>query len=152
MTENSNSNPQLTLNTSPLKTLSLMALRRYGESSPSAIYGDLSHMMLGFANNVIEDVRDHPYWRDGNGAQIPIDYYLSIDDKRDLPDEIVLSGLVAYYSLQQASQKSQIWVPMYYRRMNQILYNRKYGNTELRLKVVDYPDDDGYTNGVRDNE
>lgn len=150
MAEDSRASPNVSGTTAPLRILIMRALRRYGEGAPDAVEGDLMGLFIDFANNVINDVRDHPYWTDASGNKIELDYYISNQDKRSIPDEIVVSGMAAYYALQQASQKSQILVPMYYRRMNQILFNLKFGNTEFRLQPVDKDGDDpGYKNGFR---
>jgi hypothetical protein len=126
------SNPHISESFSPLETLIMSALRRYGTVSAATISADVALMMLEFANNVVEDIRSHPYW-DGT----PIEYYISLTDRRNIPDEIVVAGMLSYFCLQQQSSKAQIFGPTYYRRTNQILYNRLYGNKRLEINVKD---------------
>lgn len=132
MSETSDSNPHIADGYSPLETLIQQALRRYGEFDPGSIDGDVSMMFIEFANMVVDEVRMHPY-HDGS----PIKYYKSIQDVREIPDPIVISGLVFYYSGQQGSSKMQLAAPMYFRQMNQALWRKRNGNTKLRMRIVD---------------
>ena len=128
----SESNPHIHDTYSPLETLIFQALRRYGEFAPGSVDGESILMMIEFANLVIEDVRRHPYW---DGTQL--DYYQSQSDVRPIPDPIVVAGLLANLAVQQASQKSQIYLPLYYRQMNQILHTRNIGNDQPVMKLPD---------------
>jgi hypothetical protein len=125
-------NPQIAEPFSPLEILAFQALRRYGDMNPGTVGGETVLMFLEFGNLIIEDLRAHPYW-DGSY----MDYYLHPTDIREIPDVIVVAGLLAYYSMQQMSSKTQIYVPSYRSLASQILYNRKYGNGPLHMSVVD---------------
>ena len=96
--EKSGTNPQIKDEFAPLETLIMAALRRYGEYQPSTVSGEAMELFLDFANSVVEDIRQHPYW---NGQ--PLDYYTSITDTRPIPDLIVQLGLCAHYAIQQLS-------------------------------------------------
>lgn len=123
-------NPQITGTPySPLDTLIMDALRDYGETNPGSMYADVSTMFLGFANQIIEDLRAHPYF------DIPdLNYYTSLNEIRTIPDIIIKAGLKHYYALQQVSVKSKIYEPMYNKTMNTTLYQRKYGNAKIEIE------------------
>lgn len=116
----------------PLAELINRALRRFGEFNPSTIDADLSLMMLEFANQVIEDTRAHPYWQ---GGRVP--YYTSIHESRPIPDEIMISGLLVYYSGQQHSSKTELYLPLYTQRLNTVLWERMNGNAPIELTAPD---------------
>tara|TARA_R100000353_G_scaffold41053_2_gene32487 strand:- start:2316 stop:2789 length:474 start_codon:yes stop_codon:yes gene_type:complete len=128
----SDTNPHIEENNSPLNTLALQALRRFGDFHPSTVDGDVMLMFLEFANMVIDDVRRHPYY-DGD----PIDYYTSPTDVRKVDDQIIVAGLLMHYSVQQASDKMELYIPMYQRKMHEILWNDYNGNTKIAMTVVD---------------
>jgi len=114
---------------SPLESLIFNALRDYGETNPGSMIADVSLMFLGFSNQIIEDLRAHPYF------DIPdLNYYTAVTQTRTIPDVIMIAGLMHYYALQQVSVKSKIYEPSYYRRMNTVLYNRKYGNAKIEIE------------------
>lgn len=121
-------NPQITGGYAPLQTLALAAMRRYGEFSPDSTDGETLSMFIEFANMVIEDLRQHPYWENPE-----IDYYISITETRQIPDNIMTDGLLYYYCLQQASMKAEIAGPRYFRTMNGTLYNRKFGSGKINM-------------------
>lgn len=127
----------------PLNSLIMSALRRYGDFNPGTIAGDVSLMLLEFANLVIDEVNQHPY-REGM-PRIP--YYVSLEDARDIPDPIIIVGMMAHYATQQMSQKMEIYVPMYNKTMNRLLWDSLNGNTKLRGKVVDGGSNSRYSNG-----
>lgn len=132
------SHSHITDDFAPLEQLAIRALGRYGDFHPGTVIGDVSMMFLDFANEVIEDLRQHPYWgmlaqRDG----ITLNYYTALADKRPIPDPIVVAGLLYHYSLQQQSTKAEVYGPMYTRTMNSILWDRLNGNTAIQLRVVD---------------
>lgn len=121
-------NPSIASPYSPLQNLAWDALREYGEMNPGTMDGDTMLMFLRFANYIVEDLRAHPYW------DIPdIDYYTSLTDKRQIPDTIMIYALQSYYAMQQQSGKMNIKTPAYYRRMNELLYNRKFGNGPIEV-------------------
>lgn len=132
MTEKSNLNPHITDGFSTLESLIFQAARRYGEMNPGTIDGDLAMMFIEFANEVVEDVRQHPYH-----DNTPIDYYASLQDARAIPDTIMVAGLLAYFAVQQNSPQSQSYVPLYNRRLNTTLWNRLNGNTPIQMRIVD---------------
>lgn len=129
----SNVNPQITDKTSPLETMIFQAVRRYGEFSPSTVDGSGILMFLEFANMVLEDIRHHPYWP----ADKDVDYYVSQTDVRDVPDPIIINGLLMHLAIQQGSPKTQLYAQLYSRTCNQILYERLYGKRRPNMQVVD---------------
>ena len=149
MAETSNTNPHIRTRYSPLRTLAMQALRRFGDFSPSTVDGDVLLMFIEFANIIIDDIRQHPYSprtsivTTVNGQKITttsandVDYYTSADEVREIDDQIIVAGLLAQYALQQGSEKIQIYQPNYHRTMNQQLWNALNGNTQIRLRVVD---------------
>lgn len=128
----SEGNPQVTDDFSPLSQLIQQSLRRYGNFAAGSIDGETKLMLLEFANNTIEDLRMHPYWDDKN-----VRYYKSLEETRPIPDEIVKTGLVFYYAAQQDSAKLATNGGAYYRRMNQMLYERKYGDQRIKMVPMD---------------
>ena len=117
---------------SPLETLILQALRRYGEFSPATMDGDVSMMFIEFANMVVDEVRNHPYH---TGEAVP--YYSALTDRRTVPDPIMVAGMLLHYAVQQGSQKVQLYAPNYFRQLNQHLWFKLNGNTKIRMRVVD---------------
>lgn len=125
-------NPHLTEPYSSLETLAFQALRRYGDMHPGTVDGDVIMMFIEFANLVIEDLRAHPYW-----DAVYMDYYVHPTDIRPIPDPIMVAGLMYHYSMQQSSQKLEIYAPAYFRLTSRILFNRKYGNGPIEMSPVD---------------
>jgi hypothetical protein len=103
----------------PLETLIMSAIRRFGDYHPDTIDGDTVLMMIEFANEILEEIRNHPYW----DATV-LDDYISSTDAREVPDRIMIAGLQAKYAEQQASEKMQVLMGNYYRTMNQTLWRR----------------------------
>jgi hypothetical protein len=91
-------NPQIRDLYSPLEELIMQALRRHGEFTPST------------------------YW-----TGLVIDPYISIQDAREVPDNIIVLGMLFHYAIQQHSSKSQMASEKYFRTMNQTLYRTKHG-------------------------
>ena len=120
---------------SPLETLAYQALRRYGDMHAGTVSGEVMMMFIDFANLVIEDLRQHPYW-----DNLDIDYYKHQEETREVPDPIMSAGLLAYYAEQQFSEKLKIYGPQYNQLMNRILYNRKYGHQKIELQAHDKSD------------
>ena len=129
----SNTNPHVRDKNSPLSALIMQALRRYGDFHPGTVDGDVMLMMLEFANTIIDDIRQHPY----HDIDYPLDYYESVEEVRDIPDPILVNGLLYHYALQQGSDKLQMYLPMYYQTMNRLLWQAKNGNTEIKMRVMD---------------
>lgn len=118
---------------SPLEALALAALRRRGDSAPDLADAGLALMMLELANDVVEEVRAHPYWPKDQ----TLDYYTSLADARPIPDPIMSAGLVAMHALQQGSQAAGVLVGRYRSVLNQVLWNRLSGSTRPRMRVTD---------------
>lgn len=116
----------------PLSALIENALRQWGSGSPSAVDGSTTHMLLGFANQVIQDINGHPYHRGG-----PIPFYVHPSDRRPVADIIIVAGILHYYALQQASGRTQIYAPAYYRTLNGVLWQELNSNTAIRVRPFD---------------
>ena len=163
MAETSNTNPHIRTKYSPLRTLAMQALRRFGDFSPSTVDGDVLLMFIEFANIIIDEVRQHPYsprtttTTTVNGQKVTttsandVNYYTSADEVREIDDQIIVAGLLAHYALQQGSEKIQIYMPNYHRTMNQQLWNALNGNTQIRLRVVDDGTNPSNINGLKTN-
>jgi len=141
----SQTNPHITNGNSPLRTLSMQALRRFGDFNATTVDGDVLLMFLEFANMVIDDVRMHTYaprttYSSATGTSTTndvIEYYRAVDEIRNVDDQIIVAGLLAHYSLQQGSEKAEIYMPSYYRTMNQQLWRALNGNTPIQMRVMD---------------
>tara|TARA_R110002074_G_scaffold1752_1_gene10345 strand:+ start:3383 stop:3913 length:531 start_codon:yes stop_codon:yes gene_type:complete len=120
---------------SSLETLSRQILRRYGDMHPGTVDGDVILMFIEFANFIIEDLRAHPYWDSRD-----IDYYKHPEEVREIPDIVISAGLLFFYSEQQNSKKADTYGARYYRTMNSVLYNRKYGHQKIEMQAVDRGD------------
>lgn len=133
-------------NYTPLEQIAAMTFRRYGDFSDVGVQGDVLLMLIELANRVVEDVNGHPYAvttaadiaEYPNAVRTGIDYYVTQTDSREIPDLIVLDGLVYHYALQQMSQKAENYSRLYMRTLNGILYNRKYGNSSIDVVPVEY--------------
>jgi len=132
MAEQSNTNPHIREINSPLNTLAMQALRRYGDFHPGTVDGDVMLMFVEFANMVIDEIRMHPY-HDGTD----IDYYQSATDVRPIKDVIIVQGLLYHYAVQQGSEKMQAYMPTYFQTLNRELWAKKNGNTKIQMTVVD---------------
>lgn len=108
------------------------AIQRFGNMSAQTVQGDVRLMMVGYANVIIEELRAHPYF------SIPdLDYYISLNDKRPIPDEIMIAGLTYYYADWNDSNKAAKFGRAYYKNMNTILYQRKFGTGKIEMNTVD---------------
>jgi hypothetical protein len=128
----SNTNPHIRPVYSPLQNLIHQAIRRYGEFSPSTVDGDTMLMFLEFANMVLDEVRGHPYH---DGTDLP--YYTALTDARPVLDPVMVAGLLHHYAMQQGSEKVQFLMPTYFRTMNQLLYQARYGSGPIALTIMD---------------
>ena len=128
----SNTNPHIRENYSPLETLAMQALRRFGDFHPGTVDGDVMLMFIEFANTIIDEVRNHPYH-----DNTEIDYYQSQSDVREIPDPIIVNGLLYQYALQQASDKLSVYMPLYNRTLNQLMWQKLNGSTKIQLTVPD---------------
>jgi hypothetical protein len=130
MAKPTSTNPHIRDHYSPLEELIVKVLRRYGEFHPSAVDGEVGLMMIDFANSVILDYNTHPY-REGD---TPIKDYISLQEAREIPDEIITSGVIYLYAVQQLSEKMQPYRSMYYDTLNTITYYNKFGNAPIITK------------------
>jgi len=130
----SNSSPHITEPFAPLETMIYRALRRYGDVNPGTIDGEVSLMFLELANTTIEDIRQHAYW---DNETDPLNYYEAVSEIRGVPDNIIVSGLLFNYAIQQGSKKAESYASLYKKTLNQTLYERKYGDQKHYLKRVD---------------
>lgn len=117
---------------STLQMLVHRALRRYGDMNPGTIEGDTSMLFIDFANECIEEIRMHPYWVDGD-----LDYYISLEETRPVPDMVMVMGLCFRYALQQFSDKQKLYGPLYYQTMNRLLYDRNVGKGHPMMGTFD---------------
>lgn len=125
-------NPHLSEPYSNLEALIFQALRRYGDMHPGTVDGEVMMMFVEFANLTIEDLRGHPYWENPE-----IDYYTHPSEQREIPDSIIVSGLLYHYSVQQQSNKIEAYGPMYFKMMNRILFQRTYGSGRIEISPWD---------------
>tara|TARA_B100000780_G_scaffold128324_1_gene89990 strand:+ start:11551 stop:11994 length:444 start_codon:yes stop_codon:yes gene_type:complete len=116
----------------PLESLVRSALVRAGNFSPSRVDGEVMMMMIELANRVVEDIRQHPYWVGGD-----IDYYQDTQERRPIPDLIMIDGLTAHYFIQQGSDKAMVFLQLYQANMTNILHDRSYGNKAYVRKIPD---------------
>jgi hypothetical protein len=126
------STPHLNSPHASLESLVFQALRRYGDMHPGTVDGEVMMMFVEFANMVIEDLRSHPYW-----DNIEMDFYTHPQEIRKVPDSIMVQGLLYHYSVQQQSSKVEAYGPMYFKGMNRVLYNRKFGNAPIEMSPWD---------------
>ena len=123
----------------------MQSLRRYGDMHPGTVDGEVIMMFVEFANLVLEDLRSHPYF-----DNIEVDYYTHPTEHRNIPDQIMVAGLLYNYAVQQQSNKVEAYGPMYFRTMNRILYNRKYGNSKIEISPHDRGSDNLCSNRAYD--
>ena len=127
-------NPQIAEPYSPLETLVNDAFERFGNMSVETLDGSVKRILFRYANRIIEDVRIHPYW------DLPdLDYYISLQDCRPVPDEIMITGLAFHYAKWMNSTRAATLGAEYAQALNQILYQRKYGSGKLQMAAVDRP-------------
>lgn len=144
-------NPQVTDDYAPLERLINQALVRYGDYFPETSDGEVSSVMLQYANEVIEEIRQHPYASD---EDINRRYYNSITEKRSVPDPIMIIGMAFHYATDQLSAKSQPLGRRYYQLLNSIMWRKLNGNTALQVRVTDggshksYGPESQVTNGL----
>lgn len=118
---------------SPLDALIRQALRRYGDFAVDTIDGEVALMLLEFANLILDDIEQHPYWR----SDAPLEPYAALTDNRPVPDPIIVAGLLAHLSIQQQSEKRQTYFPLYQQALNTQLWRRLNGNTPIRVRPMD---------------
>ena len=125
-------NPHLNTPYSTLETLVFQSLRRYGDMHPGTVDGEVMMMFVEFGNLIIEDLRGHPYWDNPE-----MDYYTHPSEIRAIPDNIMVAGLLYHYSVQQQSNKIEAYGPMYFKMMNRILFQKKYGSGKIEVSPWD---------------
>lgn len=128
----SSQNPNISDPYSPLNTMIESAYLRYGNMSVETLSGSVRHIMLGYANRIIEDIRSHPY-----GSLPALNYYTAITETRPIPDEIMISGLTSYYAKWMRSIDWRGIEAEYLKALNGILYQRKYGSGKPEMSTVD---------------
>jgi hypothetical protein len=116
----------------PLESLVRSALVRAGNFSPSRVDGEVMMMMIELANRVVEDIRQHPYWTGGD-----IDYYTDTQERRPIPDMIMIDGLTAHYFIQQGSEKAMVFLQLYQSNMTNVLHQRTNGNKPYERSIMD---------------
>lgn len=119
--------------------MAVQALRRFGEFHPSTIDADLSVLFIEIANEVVSDWNTHPYANTGSPAVERVADYVSQTDARPIPDQVVISGLLAYYCMQQGSPKGQLYMPRYNRVLNRTLWDIISGSGPIQLHAPDGP-------------
>jgi len=120
---------------SPLQHLAMNALRLWGEYHPSTMDSDMSILMLDLANDVVGEWNDHPYVKEA--GLTPVDEYVSIEEARSIPDDVMTKGILAHYAVQQFSPKAQLIMPQYYKLMNRRTWDILSGGGKIRLRQVD---------------
>lgn len=117
-----------------LEQLAARAMRRYGEWAVTTGDGEAMLVFLDYANAIIDELHKHPYWE--KGLELP--YYTHISDARAIPDNIVVSGLLARLAADQGSRKAPQFYAEYFDRMNTILATKKFGvGAEFQFQAVD---------------
>jgi hypothetical protein len=130
---------------SPLETLALRVLRRYGEGSPSTLDADTMLMFVDYGNMVLDDMMAHPYWEKG----VSLPYYQHQQQVRSVPDQLLMAGLLAKYAIDKASSKAPRYEADYYMRLNQVLARVKFGvGAQFEMQAVDYGDPTATNPGV----
>lgn len=119
--------------TSPLSVLTHRMLRKYGEWNAATVDAECQSLCLDLANEIVDDVRGHPYWN--NFPEL--EYYISSEDVRPIPDPVVMAGLLAKFAVAKGSNKWEKYENDYYQKLNQHLYyGATGGSIPLNLQVV----------------
>ena len=106
---------------SNLESLINDALKNFGNLYIDSIDPGVKALLLGRANRIVEDMRAHPYY------PLPdLDYYKSLTDKRPIPDEIMISGLLYHYARFMRDSEWKEREKEYYTTASQILYTRMF--------------------------
>lgn len=115
----------------------VQALRRFGEFHPSTIDADTAQLFVECANEVVGDWNTHPYANTGSPHVSRVKPYISQTEARPIPDEVMVSGILAYYCMQQGSPKGQLYMPRYNRVLNRVLWDIISGSGPIQLRAVD---------------
>ena len=122
--------------TSSLEALALRAIRRYGEMAVSSVEGDAMALFLDYGNEIIDDILGHPYFP--VGGVLP--YYTHVSERRDIPDHILVQGLLAKHAKQQKSGKADEYLGDYFAKLNQVMARVKFGAApEFEFQALDVP-------------
>ena len=114
----------------------MRALRRYGETSPSTVEPELLLTFLDYANWIVDQIHVHLYNPVGN----EIDYYTHITESRDIPDHVVVAGLLYKHAFDNGSQKTGGYLSEFQNAMGAVLHRKRFGaSPEYELQAVDYP-------------
>lgn len=124
--------PHITDPYSPLEHLINAAIQDFGNMSVDTIDGSLRLMLLRKANMIIEDVRVHPY-----GSLPDLNYYVSLQDTRPIPDIIMIAGLAYHYADWMKSKYAAKYERDYYKTLSLVLYQRKYGSGKIQMNTID---------------
>lgn len=133
-------NPQIAPGiNSDIQSLTMQALRRYGDFVPGSIDGDVILMFIDFANLIIDEIRAHPYYVEAykQGKVAPLTYYVAATDSRPVPDVVIIAGLLYHYANQQGSNKVQAYMPSFARTLSQQLWGILHGHDRIEMNVVD---------------
>lgn len=124
---------------SDVQSLTMKALRRYGDFVPGSIDGEVVLMFLDFANLIIDEIRAHPYYVEAykQGKVGELHYYTSPTESRPIPDVVMVAGLLYHYANQQGSNKIQAYMPGYARTLSQQLWGLLQGHDRIEMNVVD---------------
>lgn len=121
---------------STLETLALLALRRFGETSVSSMEGDALALFVLYGNEVIDDIRAHPYTSPGTELR----YYAHITERRAIPDHLLVAGLLARHARDQKSKKADEYMGAYFSKLNQALMTAKFGSGAVfEISAIDMP-------------
>lgn len=138
-------NPHIRDEYSPLDAMIVQALRRFGEFHPSTIDADTAQLFVELANEVVSDWNSHPYVNAGSDRVSRVYPYISQTEARAIPDQVMISGITAYYAMQQASPKGQLYMPRYNRILNRTLWDLISDSGPIRLRAPEGPPTDPIT-------
>lgn len=134
-------NPQITVPYSDLQTLAKQAIVRYGDFAPGVSQGELMPMFVELANLVIDEIHQHPYWimsPTDRSSRPRVRYYTHYTDIREVPDQIIVAGLLAMRAAQQQSQpKMAVYVPNFTRILSAKLWDLINGNAPISITPRD---------------
>jgi hypothetical protein len=134
MATKKSTSPQVVNPYAPLEQLTLRALKRHGEMSASTVEGEVQIMFIDYANSILDDIMSHPYWP----KDLEIKYYAHHTEYREVPDTVMVAGLLAKFATDQESRKAPKYEGDYFRMLNQVLARWKFGvSAEFEMTVVD---------------
>jgi len=108
--------------------------------SPSTMDAETMLMFMDYANSVIDDLMEHPYWTKG----VSVPYFTHTTQTRPVPDTVLLAGLISKYAIDQDSKKANVYNTDYLKRLNQVMARTKFGvGAEFSMQAVDNGTTDG---------